>query len=71
MSDKPTIQITGGFLFINGVRIARVLQYDGEPSLQFCDKDRRRSSERGTRFVEATVNEINQAIEQKGQLTDS
>jgi len=64
MSDgKPNIQIKGNFLFINGVKIARVLQYEGLPHLQFCDKDRRRSAERGTRFVQATPDEIKQAIE--------
>ena len=52
------------FVRVDGVPIARVVRTpSGKPRLQFCDKDRRRASERGSRFVEVSVEELAEAVE--------
>lgn len=40
-----------GFVVVDGVKVCKVTR-DGK--LQFCDKDRLRSQQRGTRFVEVS-----------------
>ena len=55
------------FLEIDGVPVCKVV--DGR--LQFCDKDRRRSAERGTRFVEITAQELALAVRGEGEVVDA
>ena len=53
MSDKPVSpQIdNNGMVRADGVVIGRLVPTQSGVALQVCDKDKRRSSERGTRFV--------------------
>lgn len=61
MGDHPSyeppklskIVITDGWATVDGVKIARFVAERGV--LQFVDKDRRRSSARGSRYVEVAV----------------
>ena len=47
------------FVYIDGVKIARVIDDDeGGRQLQFIDKDRRRASRRGTDKVTIAVQEL-------------
>ncbi len=45
-----------GFVYADGVRVARYLPE--KKSLQFLDKDRKRSSARGSRYVEVSISEV-------------
>ena len=52
-----------GFVFVDGVKVARVVRREGaELCLQFCDKDRRRAAARGTRYPEVGVGELVEAV---------
>lgn len=51
-----------GFVRVDGITIGRRVVKDGKPKLQVCDKDRRRSAERGTRLVEVTIEELGEAL---------
>jgi hypothetical protein len=46
-----------GFVYVDGVKIARRIIRNGEPRLQFYDRDRRRASRRGN-VVEIPVEEL-------------
>lgn len=53
-----------GFVRVDGVMLARrVFRDNGQVCLQLCDKDKRRSSQRGTRFLEITVQDLLNALE--------
>lgn len=53
------------FVRVNGVKIGkRVKGADGKVRLQVCDKDRRRSAERGTRLVEVVPRELADVLEE-------
>jgi len=52
------------FVRVDGVKIGkRVKGPDGKLKLQVCDKDRRRSAQRGTRFVEITPDDLAEVLE--------
>ena len=51
-----------GFVYIDGVRVFRYIPT--RQALQFWDKDRRRSSERGCRHVEIDIGRL---VEELGQ----
>jgi hypothetical protein len=53
-----------GFVRVDGITIGKRVVKDGKPRLQVCDKDRRRSAERGTRFVEVTVEELGEVLDE-------
>ena len=58
-----------GFVYIDGVRVFRYIPT--RQALQFWDKDRRRSSERGGRHVEIDIDilveELGQALPKQGE----
>jgi hypothetical protein len=56
MTDRPIHIGSDGFVYVRGVKVAKYLPDSN--SLQFVDKDMRRSAQRGTRFVEVSVGEI-------------
>lgn len=47
-----------GFVCVDGIRVARLVERDGTRLLQFADRCRGRSSRRGTRYVEVPVKEV-------------
>lgn len=51
------------FVYVDGVKIARLVEFEGARCLEFLDKDRRRSSRRGTDRVSVAVKEL---LEQLG-----
>jgi hypothetical protein len=51
-----------GFVIADGVKIGKRIVKDGVVKIQLCDKDRRRSAERGTRLVEVTIEELGEAL---------
>lgn len=54
------------FVVVDGIKIGRrVRGSDGQVRLQICDKDRRRSERRGTRFVEVDPGDLAEALEEK------
>jgi hypothetical protein len=58
------IIVKGNYVFINGVKVARrAVRPDGTPVLHFPDKDRRRCAERGQDYVEATIPELQEAVD--------
>lgn len=62
-SRLQTLTVDGqGFVFVDGVKVARCVKRKGELRLQFCDKDRRRSAQRGTRYVEVAVRDLARAV---------
>jgi hypothetical protein len=65
-SGKPVSVDEKGFVLVDGVKIGRRVVRQGAIKIEFCDKDRRRSQERGTRLVEVSVEELGEAV-QSGQ----
>lgn len=56
-----------GYVRVDGVMLARrVFKENGQICLQLCDKDKRRSSQRGTRYLEITVQDLLNALETPG-----
>lgn len=55
-SGDSIVVDSNNFVYVQGVRIARLVPASG--SLQFLDRDRRRSEERGTRIVEVRLSEV-------------
>lgn len=54
------------FVRVDGVKIGkRIKGADGKARLQVCDKDRRRSAERGTRLVEVVPRELADILEEE------
>lgn len=47
-----------GFVCVDGIRVARLVERDGTRLLQFADRCRGRSQRRGTRYVEVPVREV-------------
>ena len=73
--DKPQPQRHGlmvdgqGFVFVDGVKVARVVRREGaELCLQFCDRDRRRAARRGTRYPEVGVGELVRAVRELARV---
>lgn len=56
-----------GYVRVDGVLIGRRVNRDGEVMLQVCDKDHRRSAERGTRYPEVSLTELVAAL-QRGEM---
>lgn len=56
------------YLYVDGVKVARIVQRDGAPCLQFHDKDKRRCAERGSDKVEVKLSDLDQAV--KGERRD-
>lgn len=54
---KPIVDARG-FVFVDGVKLALLVQNSDGAALQICDKDRRRSAERGTRLVQVSLQEL-------------
>lgn len=52
-----------GFVFADGIKIGKIILCNGEPFLEFCDKDPTRSKERGTRYVMIKVKELQRIID--------
>lgn len=57
-----------GFVFVDGVKVARAVKRGAEMCLQFCDKDRRRAAARGTRYPEVGVGELVAAVRELGRV---
>jgi len=53
-----------GFVRVDGITIGKRVVTGGKAKLQVCDKDRRRSAQRGTRFVEVTVEELGDVLDE-------
>lgn len=67
---KP--QVDGrGFCYLDGVMIGRlVCGPDGQPRLQVCDKNKHRSHQRGTRFVETSIQQLSDVAKKGGTDAD-
>jgi hypothetical protein len=59
----------GGYVCMDGVKVARLVQRDGRPCLRFPDRCKRRSSHRGTPFVDVPIAEIAQLAEKPNGST--
>lgn len=51
-----------GFVHVDGCKVARRIERDGEIILQFLDKCKRRSSERGNPYPEIPAQEFDNMI---------
>jgi hypothetical protein len=51
-----------GWVRIDGILIGRKVERNGQIMLQVCDKDHRRSSERGSRFLEVPLTDLVEAL---------
>lgn len=58
---KPFID-SKGFLSVDGVKIGKVIELEGELIIQFCDKDFERSVHRGTRFIGVKLKDLQSII---------
>jgi hypothetical protein len=64
MSERTTVVVDGGgFVYVNGVKVGRAVFKHGEPRLQFHDKDRRRSAQRGSNKVECHIKDLAKAVQ--------
>ena len=57
-----------GFVFVDGVKVARAVRRGRRLCLQFCDKDRRRAAARGTRYPEVGVGELVRAVRELAEV---
>lgn len=63
-APESLVQVDGdGWVRIGGILIGRKIERNGETLLQVCDKDKRRSAERGTRFLEVPLVDFVLAME--------
>ena len=53
---------TDGYTYVDGVKVARRIERDGKAYLQFPDRCKRRSSERGSDMAEVSAEEFDKAI---------
>ena len=53
---------TDGYIYADGVKVARRVERDGKAYLQFPDRCKRRSSERGSDMAEVSAEEFDQVI---------
>jgi len=51
-----------GFVFVDGVKVARRVERDGEVFLQFLDKCKRRASERGSSSAEVPACQFDEVV---------
>ena len=51
-----------GFVHVDGVKVARRVERNGEVCLRFVDKCRRRTSDRGSKEVEIPAADFDKAI---------
>lgn len=68
MSDQPTkssLVVVGknNYIFVDGVKIARLVPERGV--MQFLDRDRRRSAERGSQTVEVKIADLTNLPQKK------
>ena len=59
---RPCMIDADGFVYVDGVKVARRIERDGEVCLQFLDKCKRRSSDRGERVAEVPAKTFDQVI---------
>jgi hypothetical protein len=62
MKKREPVEVKGGMLLVDGVKVARVRQVDDRACLEFIDKDRRRIAERGSREVCVPVDDLATAV---------
>lgn len=65
-SPKPSATVhvdVQGYIYADGVRIARISP--DKRCLQFLDRDRRRSDQRGSSFVEVAIKDMANLVENK------
>jgi len=61
--ERHGLMVDGqGFVFVDGVKVARAVRRGSGICLQFCDRDRRRAARRGTRYPEVGVGELVRAV---------
>lgn len=66
--NQPRVTVDKrNFLRVGGVKVGRVTP---EGRVQFCDKDRKRSAERGTRYVEVDIDRIKTAVDRARKRND-
>ena len=51
-----------GFVHVDGVKVARRVERDGEVCLQFIDKCKRRSSDRGSKVAEIPAKDFDRVV---------
>lgn len=61
---KELLVDSEGYVFVDGVKVARATVDNDDVVLQFIDRNPERSLARGTRYVEIAVKEIYQIIKQ-------
>jgi hypothetical protein len=63
VAKRRTIVIDAqGFVHVDGVKVARRVERNGQVCLQFVDKCKRRTSERGTRQVEVPAADFDRMV---------
>lgn len=50
------------YLYVDGVKVARIVERPDGPCLEFHDKDKRRCERRGSDKVEIKLSDLNQAV---------
>jgi len=67
--ERHGLMVDGqGFVFVDGVKVARAVRRGGRVCLQFCDRDRRRAARRGTRYPEVGVGELVRAVRELAEV---
>ncbi len=51
-----------GFIHVDGVKVARRVERDGEVCIQFLDRCKRRASERGSPLAEIPAKDFDRAV---------
>jgi hypothetical protein len=58
------------FLIIDGVKIGRLIMCDGDPVIEFCDKNPNRSADRGSRLVGVRIKDLLRFSDSEGPPED-
>lgn len=56
------VRVEGGMVMVDGVKVARVRKVDDRACLEFLDRDRRRSAERGSREVCVPIDDLERVV---------
>lgn len=69
MSDYGSISVrSNGFFYVGEVKVGRILVKNGKRVFQVCDKDRRRSSKRGTQMVEVSCEQLANELAKESEV---
>lgn len=64
MGERKTVVVdSGGYVYVDGVKIGKAVSKGGKICVQFHDKDRRRSAQRGSNKVECHIKDLAKAVQ--------